>query len=129
MKEKSIWFEGACIFSIVGSSIGFLSTLGVTLFFKAATENITLLTNSTATNQLSPLYFSIFMASFCLSLVGAIKLYHMQKVGIYFYLLAQIIQVFLPVLWLGSNSFSTTNAIFAILFSVVYLSNYKKLKS
>jgi len=125
MKKKPILFESASIFSIIGSSIGFISMFISTLFFRIVTEKITSVTNITATEKLSPLYFAMLMAAFCVSLVGAIKLYRMQREGLYFYLTAQTMIMFLPVFWLGSNAFSTTNAIFTLIFSGVYLAYYR----
>ena len=128
MKKKPILFESASIFSIIGSSIGFISMFISTFFFRIVTEKITSVTNITATEKLSPVYFATLMAAFCISLVGAIKLYRMQRAGLYLYLTAQTMILFLPVIWLGSNSFSTTNAIFTLIFSGVYLAYYKSLK-
>jgi hypothetical protein len=65
------------------------------------------------------------MAAFSVSLAGAIKLYRLQRAGLYFYLAAQAMIMFLPVFWLGSNSFSTTNAIFTLIFAGVYLYYYR----
>lgn len=125
MKKKPVLFESACIFSIVGSSIGFVGMFISTVFFKTITEKITSVTNITATEKLSPLYFAILMAAFSLSLAGAIKLYRLQRMGLYFYLIAQLIIMFLPVFWLGAEAFSVTNAIFTFIFVVVYLSYLK----
>ena len=128
MKKKPIIFESACIFSIVGSSIGFISMFISTFFFQIVTEKITSVTNITATEKLSPVYFAMLMAAFSISFAGAIKLYRLQRAGLYFYLTAQAMIMFLPVFWLGSNSFSTTNAIFTLIFGGVYLFNFKLLK-
>jgi hypothetical protein len=128
MEKKPMIFESACVFSIIGSSIGFISMFISTFFFSIVTEKITLLTNITATEKLSPLYFAMLMAAFSISLAGAIKLYRLQRAGLYFYLTAQALVMFLPVFWLGSNAFSTTNAIFTLIFAGVYLANYKLLK-
>ena len=97
MKKKPIVFESASIFSIIGSSVGFISMFISTFFFRIVTEKITSITNITATEKLSPVYFAMLMAAFCVSLVGAIKLYRMQRVGLYFYLTAQATILFLPV--------------------------------
>ena len=105
MKDKPILFEAACIFSILGSGIGFLSMFFAALFFQFTTGLITQITNITATEQLSPLYFSLLGVALAFSLIGAIKLYRMQKNGLFFYILAQAAVMFLPVFWLGSNSF------------------------
>ena len=128
MKKKPILFESACIFSIIGSSIGFISMFISTFFFRIVTEKITSVTNITATEKLSTVYFAMLMAAFSISLAGAIKLYRMERVGLYFYLLAQATILVLPVIWLGANAFSTTNAIFTLIFAGVYLAYYKLLK-
>ena len=128
MQKKPLFFESACIFSIVGSSIGFLGMLISIFFFSFVTENIRAVTDITSTEKLSPLYFSFLMASYCVSLFGAINLFRLKRVGLIFYLLAQVMIMILPVFWLGSVAFSVTNAIFTILFSGVYLANYKLLK-
>lgn len=125
MKKKPILFESASIFSIIGSSIGFISMFISTFFFRIVTEKITSITNITATEKLSPLYFAMLMAAFSVSLAGAIKLYRMQRAGLYFYLMAQAMILFLPVFWLGANAFSATNAIFTLIFAGVYLYYYR----
>jgi hypothetical protein len=125
MEKKPIIFESASIFSVIGSSIGFISMFISTFFFRFVTEKITSITNITATEKLSPIYFALLMAAFCISLAGAIKLFRLQRAGLYFYLTAQIMILSLPVFWLGNNAFSTTNAIFTFLFSGVYLYYYR----
>jgi hypothetical protein len=127
MKKKPILFESACIFSIIGSGIGFFCMFISTIFFRVVTEKITSVTNITATEKLSPIYFAMLMAAFSISFTGAIKLYRVQRAGLLFYLTAQVIIMFLPVIWLGNNAFSTTNAIFTLIFSGVYLVHYKLL--
>lgn len=125
MKNKPLFYESACIFSIIGSSIGFVSMFIATIFFRIVTEKIRQITDLTATEKLSPIYFALLMAAFSVSLAGAIKLYRLQRTGLYFYVTAQTIILFLPVFWLGSNSFSVTNAIFTIIFAGVYLFHYR----
>ena len=127
MEQKPIFYEAACIFSIIGSSIGFVMMFVATFFFDPVTEKIRQVTNLTATENLSPVYFALLMAAFSVSLTGAIKLYRMQRAGLYFYLTAQSIILFLPVIWLGDDGFSITNAVFTILFSGVYLYHYRVL--
>ena len=121
MKKKPILFESACIFSIIGSSIGFISMFISTFFFKFVTKKITSVTNITATEKLSPIYFALLMALYCVSLVGAVKLYRLQRTGLYFYLLAQVLILVIPVYWLGNQAFSTTNVIFTGTFVSIYL--------
>lgn len=128
MKKKPILFESACIFSIAGSSIGFIGMFIATFFFKTVAGKITSVTNITATEKLSPVYFALLMAAFSISLAGAIKLYRLQRSGFYFYLAAQLMILFLPVFWMGSQAFSTTNAIFTLIFASVYLYYFRVLR-
>jgi len=127
MEKKPLLYEAACIFSILGSSIGFLSMFVASFFFKAVTREITSITNITATEKLSPAYFAILGTMFCVSTIGAIKLYRMQRTGLYFYLAGQLVVLFLPVVWMGGNAFSTTNAIFILIFASVYLFYFRRL--
>jgi hypothetical protein len=128
MTRKPLIYESACIFSIIGSSIGFMMMFVATFFFNFVTEKIRLITDLTATEKLSPLYFAMLMAAFSVSMAGAIQLYFMKRSGLYFYLSAQLVILFLPVLWMGSNAFSFTNAIFTLVFSGVYLAYYRRTK-
>ncbi len=121
MQNKPLFFESACIFSIIGSAIGFISMFISSFFFRFITEKITSITNITATEKLSPTYFAFLGSAFCISFVGAIKLYRLRRSGLYLYLSAQALILFIPVLWLGSQAFSTTNAIFTTIFGTVYL--------
>ena len=125
MGKKPIFYEAACIFSIIGSCIGIISMLIPTLFFRFSIEKITQFTNITATEKLSPTYFALLTILFCISLTGAIKLYKMQRTGIFIYLCAQLFILLIPVVWLGSNAFSMTNAVFTSIFSVIYIFNYR----
>lgn len=125
MSNKPLVFESACIFSIIGSALGFLGMFTATFFFRFVTEKITAITNVTATEKLSPVYFALLMSAFCISFVGAIKLYRCQRTGLYFYILAQLFILFLPVFWLGNQSFSATNAIFTAIFAGIYVYYFK----
>ena len=128
MEKKPILFEGVCIFSLAGSSIGVLYTLIAIVFFPFVRGKIEQFTNITTTEHLSPLYFAILIAAFSLSLAGVIKLYRMQRAGLYFYLVAQAMILFIPVIWLGPNAFSFINTIFTLLFSGIYLFYFTHLK-
>ena len=127
MEKKPILYEGACLFSLMGSSIGILYTLITVVFFNFMMEKVVQVTNITATEHLSQLYFALLMAAFSISLAGVIKLYRMQRAGLYLYLVAQAMILFIPVIWLGSNAFSVTNTIFTLLFSSVYIYYFKHL--
>ena len=121
MEKKPILYESAAILSILGSSIGFAGAFGAAFFYEATVKKIASLTNVTSTEKLSPLYFALFGALFCVSLVGAIQLFRMKRSGFYLYLPAQVLLMLIPVLWLDGNAFSSTNAIFTAIFCGIYL--------
>jgi hypothetical protein len=125
MVRKPLFYEAACLFSMIGSGIGFLSMCLATFFFDEVTEKIRQVTNITATEKLTPVYFALLMAAYSVSLTGVIRLYRLKRSGLYFYLSSQLLILFIPVIWLGWNGFSATNAIFTSVFAGVYLFNYR----
>ncbi len=129
MPKKPSLFVAACILSMIGSSLGLIVSILAALFFDVATRTIIRYTNVSATDQLNPLYFALLACVYGLILTGAIKLYRLQRSGLYIYLLAQTMLWFIPIIWLGWNSFSATNTIFTLLFTGVYVFYYKILKN
>jgi hypothetical protein len=121
MKKKPLLFEAACILSIIGGSLGLISMLAILIFYDQSIQLIEQLTNITAADQLSPGYFAVQMAAFSISLSGAIQLFRLKRIGLYFYLCGQLLLLLLPVLWMNQNAFSTTNAIFVLIFAAIYL--------
>lgn len=127
IKVKPIVFESACIFSFLGSTLGLLYMLSFALFFDDMLKVMGSLTSYASLQSLSPLYFACLMAAYALSLAGVIKLYRMQRSGLYFYLLAQLMILILPLIWKGPGVLSATNIIFTLLFSGIYLYYYRLL--
>ena len=127
MQKKPLFFEAACMLSMAGSAIGFLGSLISILFFKRVTEVVRSLTNLTEADKLSPLYLALLGAAFALSFAGAVKLFRMQKAGLWFYLPAQVLIMILPVIKMGQYAFSTTNLIFTVIFAGVYIFHYGRL--
>ncbi len=128
MEKKPLIFEAASIFSIIGSSLGFVGMFLAAIFFQATVNKITQLTNITAAENLNPVYFAVLGTASSISLIGAIKLFRMQRSGLYFYLIGQLAVMFVPVIHLSPDSFSPTNAIFTLIFAGVYLYHFKRLK-
>ncbi|MGE5393595.1 MAG: hypothetical protein ACM3P1_02570 [Candidatus Saccharibacteria bacterium] len=126
-KVKPIVFESACIFSLLGSILGLLFMLFFALFFDEMYRAIGTYTSYGSMQLLSPLYFASLMAAYALSLAGVIKLYRMQRSGLYFYLMAQLMILILPLIWMGPGVLSITNIIFALLFSGIYLYYFRLL--
>ena len=128
LKDQPLLFASAIILSLIGGSLGILLFGGTALFFTAAKEAVTSVTNLTAMDRISPLYF-ILLGSLCLlSLLGVLKMKNWQKAGFFFYLAAQLALLFVPVLWLGWNAFSVVNTIFTAIFLFIYVVFFRRMK-
>jgi hypothetical protein len=127
MKNDFLFFRAACLLSIIGSSIGFLLFAATSIFYVQTVPLIRSITHDLATEKTSPGYFSILMVFHFLSLIGALKLSKFKKTGLFFYLSGQVAILFWPVVWLGWNTFSVSNAIFILIFSGVYLFHFRYL--
>lgn len=127
-KERPDLLSAFCILTFIGSSIGFVLYFLASLFFEEASEIIIRYSSWHTVDKISPLYFTIFMAMYAVSLAGAIRIWKQHRDGLFLYILAQFIIMFLPVVWINSHSFSTTNAIFTAVFIIGYLWHWRWMK-
>lgn len=125
---RSPFLSALCILTFTGSTIGFIGYFLASLFFDKTTELIIKFSSWHSANTISPLYFTILMAMFALSLTGAIRIWKLHRDGFYLYILSQLIILFLPVIWIDWNTFSVTNSIVTGVFIVGYGLNWKYLK-
>ena len=117
-----------CILTFIGSGIAFIGYFAASVFFEQTKEIIVEYSSMYSTKGLSPLYFTALMALYALSLVGAIRIWKLHRDGLYLYILAQLIILFTPTIWIGWEAFSTTNAIFTAIFVIGYSMNLRHLK-
>jgi hypothetical protein len=117
-----------CILTFTGSGVAFVGYFLASVFFTKTTELIIEYSNWHSVENISPLYFTVFMVLSAGSLIGAIRMWKLHRDGFFIYSLSQLIFLFLPVLWIGSVSFSVTGAIFTFIFIVGYALNWKWLK-
>ncbi len=117
-----------CILSFIGSGLGFIGYFLASVFFTKTSELIIQYSNWHTVEAISPMYFTLFMALSAASLIGAIRMWKLHRDGFFIYTVAQIIMLFLPVIWIGNNSFSVTGAIFTAIFIGGYALNFKWLK-
>jgi len=127
-KNRPSLLSALCILTFIGSGIAFLGYFAASLFFDQTKEIIVKYSSMHSAESLSPLYFTALMALYALSLVGAIRIWKLHRGGFYLYLLVQLLILFLPPVWMGWESFSTTNAIFTIVFIAGYSMNLRHLK-
>jgi len=117
-----------CILTFIGSGIAFIGYFLASLFFEQVPELIIEYSSWHSVEAISPVYFTLLMALFALSLTGAIRMWKLHRDGFFLYVFAQLVLLFLPVLWINPQAFSETNAIFTTIFIVGYSINLKFLK-
>ncbi len=127
-RRRPDFLSALCILTFIGSGIAFLGYFAASLFFEAAKALIVQYTSWQSAEILSPLYFTLLMVLYALSLTGAIRMWKRHRDGFWLYLIAQGIILFLPVIWIDGQAFSATNALFTALFTGGYGMNLKWLR-
>jgi hypothetical protein len=126
--NRSNLLAALCILTFIGSTASFFIYFLAALFFEKASEWIVKYSNWHSAEVISPFYFTLFMALSAVSLAGAIRMWKLHRDGFFIYTIAQIILLFLPVIWIGWKSFSVTGAIFTAVFVAGYALSWVKLK-
>jgi hypothetical protein len=126
--QRPPFLSALCLLTFMGNSIGFIGYFLAALFFEKTSELIIKYSSWHSTEAISPLYFTLLMALFALSLTGAIRMWKLHRDGFFLYVFAQLSILFVPVLWIDWQALSTTNAIFTTIFVVGYGLNLKFFK-
>ena len=127
-RTRSPFLTALCILTFIGSSIGFIGFFLASLFFETTSELIIKYSSWHSVDAISPIYFTILMALYAFSLIGAIRVWKFHRDGIILYTIAQLIILFLPAIWINWNAFSVANTISTIIFLVGYGVYWKRLK-
>ena len=127
VRNRPSLLSALCILTFIGSGTAFFGYFAASLFFEHTKDIIVEYSSMHSAEGISPLYFTSLMALYALSLTGAIRMWKLHRDGLFLYIIAQLIIMFLPVIWMGGESFSTTNAIFTTIFVVGYGLNLKQL--
>ena len=122
------FLSALCILTFIGSLVGFAGYFLASIFFERFSEAIISYSSWDSTESISPLYFTLLMVLYALSLTGAIRMWKLHRDGFYLYIFSQFSLLLAPVIWVNWNAFSYTNAIFIIVFSVGYCMNLKHMK-
>jgi len=125
---RTSFLSALCILTFIGSTSSFIGYFLASVFFEKTSGLIIKYSNWHSVEAISPFYFTLFMALSAVSLVGAIRMWKLHRDGFFIYSIAQIILLFLPVIWIGWNSFSVTGAIFTGVFVVGYGMSWKWLR-
>lgn len=125
MNKRPILYTSACILSFTGSGIAALAYFSASVFYNLISEWVISITSDLSMQGTSRFYFLLLAFAHTFSLLGVISLWKFRKTGFYIYLLSQLSIIFLPVIFIGSNSFSLINFVFTFLFSVIYFFYYR----
>ena len=117
-----------CILTFMGSTIGFFGYFLASVFFEKTSELIIQYSSWHSVENISPVYFTLLMVLFALSLTGAIRMWKLHRDGYFLYVFAQTIILFLPAIWINWQAFSVSNAIFTVVFVLGFSLNRKYLK-
>ncbi|MFW6289739.1 MAG: hypothetical protein ACOC0R_02125 [Mariniphaga sp.] len=117
-----------CILTFIGSTIGFTGYFLAAIFFKQVSTLIMQYSSWHSTETLTPLFFTLLMVLYALSLSGAIRMWKLHRDGFVLYAVSQLAILFVPVIWVNWNAFSFTNLIFVLVFITGYAVNLKKMK-
>ncbi len=126
--KRPAFLSALCILTFIGSGVAFLAYFAAALFFDKTQEIIIRLSSWHSAAAVSPLFFTILMTLYALSLTGAIRMWKLHRDGLFLYLFSQLAILFLPALWIDWQAFSVTNAIFTLIFIVGYGVHRKWLK-
>ena len=126
LSHRSNFLSALCILTFLGSGFSFLMYFIAALFFEQASEFIIKYSRWSSTEAISPLYFTLLMALNAISLTGAIRMWKLHRDGFYLYVLAQLIILFVPAMWINFEAISISNAIFTILFIVGFGLNFRR---
>lgn len=119
-KQRPDFLSALCILTFIGSSTGFIGYFLAALFFKKTSEFIVEYSSWHSTDAISPMYFTLLMVFFAISLTGAIRMWKLHRDGFFLYVFGQLFILFFPVIWINWQAFSATNAIFTTIFFVGY---------
>jgi hypothetical protein len=127
LNQRPPFLSALCLLTFIGSSIGFIGYFLASVFFEKTSELIIKYSSWHSIETISPLYFTLLMALFAISLTGAIRMWKLHRDGFYLYVFAQLSILFIPVVWIDLQALSATNAIFTAVFVLGYSFHFKVL--
>jgi len=128
IQSRPALLSALCLLTFFGSTVAFIGYFLASLFFERLTELIIESSSWHSADSVSPVYFTLLMALYAISLTGAIRMWKRHRDGFTLYVLSQLVILFLPAVWIDWNALSTTNALFTLVFVLGYGMNWKWLK-
>lgn len=134
--ERPSGLSFLCILSFIGSGLSLFSHLVVWLFYNSFEQILSSDVYANIPNlQIEELqqylsmsgrgFFLVSAALFALSLWGVYKMWKMQKIGIHYYAIAQILLVIAPLVFISRSMPVVGALLFALLFILLYARYHK----
>ena len=123
--KRPDFLSALCVLTFTGSSIAFVGYFLVSVFFEQSAEIIIKYSSWSSVDRISPLFFTALMTLYAFSLTGAIRMWKQHRDGFFLYSFAQLVILFLPVIWINSQAFSITNTVFTGIFILGYAMHWK----
>ncbi len=129
--ERPSGLSFLCILSFIGSGMSLVSHLIVWLFYNTFLELLSSDTYSSIPNLNTEellsyletggrLFFLVSAILFLFSLVGVYKMWHLKKIGIHYYAIAQILLVITPLLFISRSMPVFGALLLSVLFILLY---------
>ncbi len=117
-----------CILTFIGSTTAFVGYFLAAVFFEQVGRLILQYSSWHSTETVSPLFFTLLMVFYAVSLIGAIRMWKLHRDGFLYYTVSQLAILLIPVIWVNWNAFSFTNLIFILVFITGYAFNLKNMR-
>ena len=116
-----------CILTFIGSGIGVLFFFIVSVYYVTTLEALRLIYSSMPeANFLLEAPREFFIISFllsALSVIGAILMWNLRKLGFHFYTSAQLVHLIIPFIYFGGDTNPMLNILLTALFVYLYARN------
>ena len=121
-----------CILTFIGSGMGVIGYFAVSVYFEASINMLKVFYSDmpeTAIILGAPREF--FIISFvlsALSVIGAMFMWNLRKIGFHIYTLAQLVYLVVPYLYFGGDTNPMLNIILTALFVYLYARNLPQMR-
>ncbi len=126
--KRPALLSALCILTFIGSTTGFIGYFLAAIFYEQVGMLVIQYSSWHSTEAISPIYFTLLMVFYALSLSGAIRMWKLHRDGFFLYTASQLAILFIPVIWINWQGFSYTNFIFILIFIAGYALNLKRMK-
>jgi hypothetical protein len=143
-KKRPTLLTVLAVLSFIGSGISFFSYLMMSIYYNAFLEvfqsdlaetykqiGVEIDTDTIINffNAAGRPFFIFSTLAYFGSLYGVYKMWNLQKVGIHFYTISQLVVLLLPLLFVSSDLSAAPGLLFTLLFVLLYYRSFKMIEN